>query len=389
MSERKSNRFLPTLAVLCILSAAVGVCVGSVRFTPGEIFRALTVDDGSSARILVAGVRLPRVLTGGLVGASLAAAGCLMQAVMRSPMASPSTVGVNSGASFAACLVLTVFPSLGRRLPFFAILGAAGTAFLVCALAGSHPVRTVLARKDHVPKGFVHRSGGASPSASGKASATDGISAPSGTAEKRRSGGFIARFAGTASLPTAFDTGRLILSGLAVSSLFGALNDVIRTLFPDSLADTAAFLVGGLNGCGWETLFRLLPFSAAGLTLALCVAGKLDILSLGDDTAASLGLRVAPFRVCCLLLASLLAGAAVSAAGMIGFVGLIVPHIARKLTGASHMRMLPASALLGFLLVTLCDTLGRVILPVGELPVGITLSLLGVPFFLWLVRKGA
>jgi iron complex transport system permease protein len=178
----------------------------------------------------------------------------------------------------------------------------------------------------------------------------------------------------------------MILSGLAVSALFGAFNDMIRTAFAESLGNASGYLVGGLNGAGWETFFTVLPWSAAGVAVCFFLPTKMNILMLGDETANTLGLRTESLRFLLIAVSSVLAGAAISAAGLIAFVGLIVPHIARMLVGADHKYLLPASALLGFVLVSACDTLGRVLVSPGEIPVSILLSLIGAPFFLWLLR---
>ena len=181
---------------------------------------------------------------------------------------------------------------------------------------------------------------------------------------------------------------KMILSGMAVSALFGPLSDIIKTAFPDSLARVSGFLVGGLNGAVWSDFFSVLPYALVGGVICLLLPQKMNVLMLGDDVARSLGLRVEGFRLFLIVVSSLLAGAAVSAAGLIAFVGLIVPHIARLFVGSDYKYLFPAASLLGFSLVTLCDTLGRVIMSPGEIPVGIILSLIGAPFFLWLLRTG-
>lgn len=313
---------IASLGALVVISFLLSICVGSIRFSLGEIIRALFVRDDSAARLLIFNLRLPRVLTGGLVGICLSLSGCILQGVMRNNLASPSTVGVTSGAGFVGYLTLAVFPTYSQLLPVGAILGAFATTMLIYVLAYQKGVTPV----------------------------------------------------------------KMILSGMAVSALFGALNDMIKTAFADSLGSVSGFLVGGLNGAVWTDFFSLLPFAGVGVIICLFLPTKMNVLMLGDDSARSLGIRVEGFRFFLIAVSSLLAGAAVSAAGLIAFVGLIVPHIARILVGSDHKYLFPAAALLGFSLVTLSDTLGRVILPPGEIPVGIILSLIGAPFFLWLLR---
>ena len=314
---------LAALSVLALASVIIGTAVGTVHFSIPEVLRALFVEDESAARLLIWHLRFPRVLTGGLVGICLSLSGCMLQSVMRNRLASPSTVGVTGGASFIGYLTLVAFPRYAPLLPIGSIVGAFATTMLIYALAYRRGVSPV----------------------------------------------------------------RMILSGLAVSALFGALNDAIRTLFPEALGNASGFLVGGLNGAVWDSFALVLPYAAVGLAVCLFLPVKMNILMLGDETAASLGLRTERFRFLLIAVSSLMAGAAISAAGLIGFVGLIVPHIARLTVGSDHRVLLPTSALLGFSLVVLCDTVGRLIMPPGEVPVSIILSLIGAPFFLFLLRS--
>nr|MBQ4319964.1 iron ABC transporter permease [Clostridia bacterium] len=305
-----------------VTAAFVCIGIGSVGFSPGEVLRAVFVDDNSTARMIVYELRLPRVICCGLVGICLALSGCILQAVMRNGMASPSTIGVTGGAGFLGYLTLAVFPSLAPVLPMASIAGAFVTTMLIYLLAYK---------------------GGVSPM-------------------------------------------RMILSGMAVSALFGALNDAIRTFFADSLGNASGFLVGGFNGCTWESVHLILPYAAAGAVICVFIPQKMNILMLGDETASSLGLNYELFRFVLIALSSLLSGAAIAVCGLIGFVGLIVPHTARLIVGSDSRFLLPASACLGALLLTVCDTAGRVIMPPGEIPVSIILSLIGAPFFLFLLR---
>lgn len=306
----------------CVLAVLVCTGIGTVQFDVAEVMRTLFVDDGSTARLLIWNLRLPRVLCGGLTGVCLSLSGCILQGVMHNTMASPSTIGVTGGASFAGYLTLVAFPTYANLLPVGAVVGAFASTMLIYALAYRR-----------------------------------GVS------------------------PT-----HMILSGMAVSAMFSACNDIIRTFFADSLGNAAGFLVGGFNGCGWDSFGRILPCAAAGAFICLFLPAKMNVLMLGDETAVSLGLRTERFRFLLIVVSSLLAGSAIAVAGLLSFVGLIVPHIARLLVGSDYHYLFPASAALGFLFVTVCDTIGRVILPPGEVPVSILLSFLGAPFFLYLLR---
>ena len=313
------------LAIAAGLAAVISVGIGTVFFSMREVLRAMFVDDESTARLLIWNLRLPRVLCCGMVGICLALSGCILQGVMRNTMASPTTIGVTGGASFVGYLTLAAFPAYAHLLPIGSILGALGTTLLIYLLAYRRGVRPV----------------------------------------------------------------QMILAGMAVSAMFGAFNDAIKLFFADALGSVSGFLVGGFNGSGWDSFSLLLPYAAVGICACALLPTKMNLLMLGDETASSLGLRTELFRFVLIVISSLLAGAAIAVAGLISFVGLIVPHAARLLVGSDHRVLLPTSALLGFGLLVICDTVGRVILPPGEVPVSIILSLLGAPFFLWLLQRRA
>lgn len=322
--KRYRNKIILILILLALSVIATFVCagIGTAQFAVSEVARALFVADDSMARLLVWNLRFPRILTGGLVGICLSLSGCILQGVMNNTMASPSTIGVTSGASFVGYLVLVAFPGYAHLLPIGSILGAFGTTLLIYSLAYQKGVSPV----------------------------------------------------------------KMILSGMAVSAMFGAFNDVIRTLFAESLGNVSGFLVGGLNGCTWESFRMIVPYAFSGMVLCMFLPQKMNILMLGDETANSLGVNTERFRFFLIVISSLLAGAAISVAGLISFVGLIVPHIARLLVGSDYKYLFPASVLLGYLLITVCDTVGRVVMPPGEVPVSIILSFIGAPFFLYLLR---
>ena len=313
--------FILTMGILCVLSVFVCMSIGTIKYSLNEVVSALT-DKDSPARIIVWGMRLPRILTAGLVGICLSLAGCILQGVMRNNLASPSTIGVTSGASFVGYITLVAFPGLSYLLPLGSILGAFSTTMLIYALAYQRGVSPV----------------------------------------------------------------KMLLSGLAVSAMFGAFNDIIKTFFADRLGNASHFLVGGLNNIMWKEFWMILPYASVGILICAFLPTKMNILMLGDETANSLGLRTEVFRFFLITVSSLLSGAAISVAGLISFVGLIVPHISRLIVGSDYKYLFPASVFLGFLLVVVCDTIGRVILPPGEVSVSIILSFIGAPFFLMLLR---
>lgn len=310
------------LACLCVLSTLVCTAVGSVKYTVGQVVQAIFFGEGD-AWLLVWNVRLPRILCGGLVGICLSLSGCILQGVMRNHLASPSTIGVTSGASFVGYLTLVAFPQFYYLLPVGSIIGSFATTMLIYLLAYEKGVSPV----------------------------------------------------------------KMILSGMAVSAMFGAFNDVIRTFFSERLADATGHLVGSLNGTVWSDLALILPYMVVGVFTCFFLPSKMNILMLGDEMANSLGLRTERFRLFLIAVASLLAGASVAVAGLISFVGLIIPHISRLIIGSDYKYLFPTSIFLGYSFVVICDTIGRVVMPVGELSVSIVLSFIGAPFFLYLLRK--
>ena len=311
------------LAAAALLAAAASLCFGSSGLSAADTLRALFGQGEASAVAIARHVRAPRTLAAVLCGAGLAVGGAVIQGVLGNPLAGPNIIGVTAGAGFFAILVSAAAPEVYGLVPLAAFVGALAACFLVYGLA-------------------------------------------------RRTG---------ASRIT------LVLAGVAVSSMLSAGIDAVATLAPDAAVGANSFLVGGLSGVTLQRLVLPGALIAAGLLAAFALHTELDILSLGDDVARSVGLAAAPVR--CLLLgaAAVLCGASVSFAGLVGFVGLIVPHAARFLVGGESRALLPASALLGAALVAGCDTLARVLFAPFELPVGILLSLLGGPFFLWLLFR--
>ncbi len=312
----------PLLAGLLVLSALASICLGPVPLSPRQVIAVLTGrETGTVTAHIILLARLPRTLGCLLAGCALAVAGCTIQGVLGNPLAAPNIVGVNAGAGLGVALLSAAAPGLVNGAPLAAFLGALGGVLLVLGLS-------------------------------------------------ERTG---------ASRIT------VVLAGVTVSSLFSACVDTIVTLVPDALMGYSDFRIGGLQNV---TMARILPAAwviLPALALLLVLAPRLDVLLLGADVAQSLGVRVKPLRLLLLALAAALAGAAVSFAGLLGFLGLLVPHIARRLVGENSFPLLLACALGGGGFLTLCDLLARLLFAPAELPVGIVLSLAGGPFFLWLL----
>jgi iron complex transport system permease protein len=288
----------------------------------GEAFRSLFSSGADDLlRSLILRVRLPRTLAAFVVGADLAAAGAVLQGLFRNPLVDSRILGVSSGAAFGACLAILISGSA------FAIQSS---AFFFALVA----IAVVLA---------VGWRLGATPLA-------------------------------------------LILVGVAASALFDSLLGLVKYV-ADPLSKLPAityWLLGGLSGARWSNLAPLFILSALGLGFLMLVRWRLNVLSLGDEEAASLGVRVRPLRVTVVVAASLLVATSVSQAGMIGWIGLVVPHVARAWVGPDHVRLIPASAALGGAILVVLDTIARTVLP-GEIPLGILTGLLGVPAFLLLL----
>lgn len=302
------------------------IAYGSKPIPLGRVLDALFAFDGSNDHLIIRSLRLPRTLIGVGVGAALGLAGAVMQGVTRNPLAGPGVLGVNAGASLAVVIAIYAF-DLGSLSIYvwFAFLGAAAASLLVYGLGS-------LGREGATPV-------------------------------------------------------KLALAGAAVSALLGSLTTAILLLDVATLDQFRFWVVGSLAGRDATILRQVLPFLAVGAVLALGSARALNTLSLGDDVARSLGQRVGLARSAGALAVVLLTGAAVAAAGPIGFVGLTVPHIARAVTGPDYRWVLPYSAVLAPLLLLGADILGRMVARPGELQVGIVTALLGAPFFVALVRR--
>ena len=316
----------PAALLLLVFSIVLSLCVGSAQISIREAVSALQNGSLTTAVRILFYVRLPRALAAVLSGTALAVSGVLLQNVLNNALAAPNIIGVNAGAGFAVLFLLAVFPTATAFLPFAAFLGALSASLLIYAVAAK----------------------------SGASRTT------------------------------------ITLAGVALSSVFAAGSNAIKTFFPDTIYNSSSFFIGGFSGIAYQNLTPAWIAILLGLLLAVLFSGEMDVLSLGDETAQSLGMRVQGTRFLLLMTASLLAGGAVSFSGLLGFVGLIVPHILRHFIGARHRILVPLSALFGASFVLLCDTLSRTLFSPYEIPVGIVLSLLGGPFFLFLIvrKKG-
>jgi iron complex transport system permease protein len=314
------------LLVLLALGLLLAVRAGAVSLSAAAVWRALWREADPAANQIVWNLRLPRALLSALIGAALAVAGALLQGVMRNPLAGSDVIGVGAGGALGAVTILILFPAKIALLPPVSFLGALGATLVIYALAWRKGMGTTIIR--------------------------------------------------------------LVLAGVAVSSLLGAVTTTLTVIWNDRVQSVTLWLAGGFMGRGWIHLRLALPYVLAGLILALLLAARINQLSLGDEMAISLGLKPERIRFGAAIAAALLAGASVSVAGMIGFVGLMVPHLLRGLGGADNRWLFPTAALGGAALLVWADLAARLVLAPSELPVGILTALLGAPFFFYLLWKG-
>jgi len=324
--------FLLLIALLGVMGLSVGV--GPARVSLAEVGRVLGAHllgrgggDLDRAGQIIWEIRVPRTLVALLVGASLAVAGTLMQGFFQNPMADPYLIGVSAGASLGATLALTLkwtFSLLGfSAVPFCAFAGALGVTVTVYLLA---------------------RRGGRVPA------------------------------------------GTLLLTGIAVGSLASALTSCLIVFSPHDIGPVVFWLMGSLANRDWSHVAMVAPYFGIGVAVVSLYARDLNVLLLGDEAAMQLGLEVERVKLILLTVAALLAAAAVAVSGIIGFVGLIVPHLTRLLVGPDHRRLLPMAAITGAILLTGADLLARSLARI-EIPIGIITALLGGPFFLYLLAR--
>jgi ABC-type Fe3+-siderophore transport system permease subunit len=326
---RRARRLATLLLLLGLVVAAAlaSIAVGTRSIGLGDVWRSLLDSDLTTEdAVIVRQLRVPRTILGLLVGLALGIAGALMQGHTRNPLGDPGLLGVTAGASLAVVVAISVF---GLTTPsgyvWFAFAGALAGTVLVYAI------------------GSAGR-GGATPLS-------------------------------------------LALAGAALSALMYALVRAVLVSDQQTLDSFRFWVVGSLAGRGADVAWQVGPFIAIGLVLALVNAPALNLLGLGEDVARGLGQRIWLARVVGLVAITLLCGAATAACGPIAFVGLVVPHMVRVLTGPDHRWLLPCSGLLGAALLLGADVIGRVVARPGELQVGIVLALVGAPFFIALVRR--
>ncbi|ENG2949684.1 iron-dicitrate ABC transporter permease FecC [Enterobacter cloacae] len=318
---------LPTVALLLLFWLSL-FCYSAIPVSGADAFRALLPGHAPTLpEALVQNLRLPRSLVAILTGASLALAGSLLQTLTHNPMASPSLLGINSGAALAMALTsaLSPTPVAGFSLSFIAACGG-GASWLLVMTAGG---------------GFRHTQ----------------------------------------------DRNRLILAGIALSAFCMALTRITLLLAEDHAYGIFYWLAGGVSHARWQEFWQLLPVVAFAAPVVLLLAKQLNLLNVSDSTAHTLGVDLPRLRLIINVLVLLLVGACVSVAGPVAFIGLLMPHLARYWTGFDQRSVLPMSMLLGAMFMLLADVLSRALAFPGDLPAGAVLALAGAPCFVWLVRR--
>ena len=324
---RKNKTAALYTAVLCLLLLAVvlGICLGASCMGLDELLEVLLKGDTESAAGRILWyVRLPRVLGGLLCGGALALSGAVIQGVLANRLASPSIIGVNAGAGLAVTIGSALGIIGGCRLSLFAFVGAFLTVMLV----------SLGARKWGASRGTV------------------------------------------------------ILMGVALNALLGAISDTVTTFNPEISIQSLDFKIGDFSSVTYAKLIPATVIVLISVLILLTFSNELDVLTRGDENAKGLGMNTNVMRVIFLLLSALLAGAAVSVCGLLSFVGLLVPHAVRRISTSESKHLLPLCALFGAGFVSLCDTLARVVFAPYELPVGIIMAFLGAPFFIFILLKG-
>ena len=321
-------RVWPLLVMALLLSILIGAAAGHGWMSPADLLRALAGDTDLRSRLLI-DWRLPRVLAAAFVGALLGLGGTVFQGVFRNPLAEPYLLGSAGGAALGATVALLVPLAAPQSfvLPVLAFAGAWGATMLVIG---------------------------------------------------------ISRVAG------AVDAAGMLLAGVAVAAVLGALRSFLMLALSDetvSLQIVLSWVLGGVQTPTWPILGLLAALSVACLALTLLLAGRLDVLGLGETMAIAFGLNVNRFIAVAVLAGSVVVAAAVAFGGLVAFVGLASPHIARWLVGPLHRPLLPASALVGAIVVTLADAIARSALPPAEIPLGLVTAVAGGPFFILLLAR--
>ncbi|MCY4391518.1 MAG: iron ABC transporter permease [Chloroflexi bacterium] len=322
----RSRRHVALACAGVLALAVIGLLTmmfGAVNLSAGEALSGLTAGSDSLSGLVVGQIRLPRFLDAVLVGGSLGVAGALLQGVTRNPLGDPTIFGLTGAAGLATAVSISINPQIPQwGIALAAMIGGLGGAGILFVIAYRGAVSPV----------------------------------------------------------------RLALAGVALSALFGAIIVGLIASVRTFIQTTLGFLAGGLYGSDWSDLRSILPYAIPALAAAVALAGRLNVLSLGDEVATGLGVLADRTRLAILVVAGILTASAVAVAGLVGFVGLLSPHIARYVAGSDNRYLIPASALVGAIIVAGADLVAKLIIMPSEIPMGIITAAIGAPFLLYLVR---
>lgn len=323
MSKRVFLKKIIILVFILVLCLIISLFCGSTKMSIMDCLEGLFTNNNISHSIIMRNIRLPRILGAVIAGAGLSVSGIILQSITNNSLASPNIIGVNSGAGLFIIIILFLCPILFYALPFFAFLGAFVSTIIILAISN-----------------------------------------------KMNS-----------------STSSIILSGIAITTLFNGIISLITLIDNDVLNTYKYFSVGGLNGINYENITIPCILIIISIIIVIFFSYKIEILSLGEELSRSLGVNTKIIKILAMICASFLAGAVVSFAGLLGFVGLIVPHISRKIIKGNLRQNIIGTFIIGAILVLSADTVGRFIVYPTEIPVGIVMAFIGCPFFLYLLLR--
>ncbi len=333
MTAYKKNWTIAIGLIIAIIGTMlVSLNLGVMHISPSEVFQTMTGSGSSQNQMVLFSFRLPRMFIALLIGAGMAVSGAILQSVTQNGLADPGIIGINAGAGFSVVLYIFFFQGAVSAvsdfsvflLPIASLLGSSVAAILIYAISWRNGISPM----------------------------------------------------------------RLVLVGIGINSAFSALIIIFQLkMDPKDFLRATVWLSGNISGTDWTYVLALLPWILILIPMAMMKAGTLNSLHLGDDIAAGLGAHVEKERRILLFISVALAGASVSVGGGIAFVGLVVPHLARRIVGPMHGALLPITALMGALLLLLADTIGRNVLAPSEIPVGLVVSVVGGSYFIYLLMK--
>ncbi|MDM5228576.1 iron ABC transporter permease [Cytobacillus sp. NJ13] len=324
-SLRWAGLFAAILLLLILMSFSI--VYGYTDTTWKMAIDAFTKFDGTNEHIIIQSVRLPRALIAAAVGASLAIAGVLLQTLTKNPLAAPEIFGINAGAGFAVVITVTLFSISNLQVfTWVSFLGAA-VSFIFVYIIGS------IGREGLTPM-------------------------------------------------------KLTLAGAAMSAMFASMTQGFLVINETALEQVLFWLAGSVSGRKLETLAAVFPYLLAGWIFSLIIAGKLNVLSMGEDVAKGLGLKTGLLKLSAGIVIVLLSGGAVAVAGPIGFLGIVIPHLTRAVVGIDHRWVIPYAGLFGGMLLLVADIASRYIIMPQEVPVGVMTAVIGTPFFVYIARRG-